>query len=53
MEEASPPSTKQEEWRSFLFLAFIMAPVLAVLVVGGYGFLVWMFQLLTGRLPTG
>lgn len=53
MDEASAPSTKQEEWRSFLFLAFIMAPVLAVLVVGGYGFLVWMFQLLTGRLPTG
>ncbi|HZX33471.1 MAG TPA: periplasmic nitrate reductase, NapE protein [Rhodocyclaceae bacterium] len=53
MDEASAPSTQQEEWRSFLFLAFIMAPVLAVLVVGGYGFLVWMFQLLTGRLPTG
>lgn len=53
MEEASAPSTKQEEWRSFLFLAVVMAPVLAVLVVGGYGFLVWMFQLLSGRLPTG
>lgn len=53
MEEASAPSTKQEELRSFLFLAIVMAPVLAVLVVGGYGFLVWMFQLLTGRLPTG
>lgn len=53
MQESSAPTTKQEEWRSFLFLAFIMAPVLAVLVVGGYGFLVWMLQLLTGRLPTG
>jgi periplasmic nitrate reductase NapE len=53
MEEASAPSTKQEEWRSFLFLAIVMAPVLAVIVVGGYGFLVWMFQLLTGKLPTG
>jgi len=53
MEEASAPSTKQEEWRSFLFLAIVMAPVLAVIVVGGYGFLVWLFQLLTGRLPTG
>lgn len=52
-EEASAPSTRQEEWRSFLFLAVVMAPVLAIIVVGGYGFLVWMFQLLTGKLPTG
>jgi nitrate reductase NapE len=46
------PSTKQEELRSFLFLAVVMAPVLAVVVVTGYGFAVWMFQLLTGQLPT-
>jgi nitrate reductase NapE len=25
-----------------------MAPVVAVALVGGYGFLVWMYQLLTG-----
>ncbi|HJW27246.1 MAG TPA: periplasmic nitrate reductase, NapE protein [Rhodocyclaceae bacterium] len=53
MEESSAPSTKQEELCSFLFLAIVMAPVFAVLAVGGYGFLVWMFQFLTGRLPTG
>lgn len=53
MEDPASPLVKQEEWRSFLFLAVVMAPILAVLVVGGYGFLVWMFQLLTGRLPTG
>lgn len=54
MEKVSaPPSTKQEELRSFLFLAVVMAPVLAVLVVGGYGFLVWIYQLLSGQLPTG
>jgi nitrate reductase NapE len=53
MEKASAPSTQQEEWRSFLFLAIVMAPLVAVLVVGGYGFLVWMLQLLTGRLPAG
>lgn len=39
---------KTEEWRSFLFLTVVMAPVLAVVIVGGYGFLVWMYQLLTG-----
>jgi len=32
----------------FLVLAAAIWPVLAVGVVGGYGFLVWMFQLLTG-----
>lgn len=53
MDQPSDVSTKQEEWRSFLFLAVVMAPVLAVLVVSGYGFCVWMFQLLSGRLPTG
>lgn len=53
MEEQSVASTKQEEWRTFLFLAVVTAPVLAVMVVGGYGFAVWMYQLLTGQLPTG
>ncbi|WP_084514035.1 periplasmic nitrate reductase, NapE protein [Salipiger mucosus] len=32
----------------FLFLAFGVWPVVAVGVVGGYGFLVWMFQLIAG-----
>ncbi|MCW5657783.1 MAG: periplasmic nitrate reductase, NapE protein [Burkholderiaceae bacterium] len=41
-------STRQEELRSTLFLAVVMAPVLAVIVVAGYGFLVWMFQLVAG-----
>ena len=40
--------TKAQELRSFLFLSVVMAPVLAVIVVAGYGFLVWMFQLLAG-----
>jgi nitrate reductase NapE len=46
------PSTRQEELRSFLFFTVVMAPVLAVVVVGGYGFLVWMYQLIAGP-PTG
>lgn len=45
------PSTRQEELRTFLFLTVVLAPLLAVMVVGGYGFLVWMYQLLTGDLP--
>ena len=40
--------TKAQELRSFLFLAVVMAPVLAVMIVGGYGFLVWIFQMFAG-----
>ena len=39
---------RREEWRSFLFFTVVMAPVLAVVIVTGYGFLVWMYQLLAG-----
>jgi nitrate reductase NapE len=39
---------RTEEWRTWVFLTVVMAPVLAVMVVGGYGFLVWMYQLFTG-----
>jgi periplasmic nitrate reductase NapE len=46
-----PPSTYQEELRTFLFLTVAMAPILAVAIVGGYGFAVWMYQLITGDLP--
>lgn len=35
---------KTEEFRSWLFLTAVMAPVLAVMVVSGYGFAVWMLQ---------
>ncbi len=40
------------EWRSFLFLTVVMVPVLTVLIIAGYGFAVWMFQVVAGP-PTG
>lgn len=49
--QASParaPTTRGEELRVFLFLTVVLAPVLAVMVVGGYGFAVWMYQLVAG-----
>jgi periplasmic nitrate reductase NapE len=49
---ASAPSSKREEWRSFLFFTIVMAPALAVSIVVGYGFLVWMYQLVAGP-PAG
>ena len=45
--------TKAEEIRAFLFITIVAAPVLAIAIVGGYGFFVWMYQLFTGTLPTG
>jgi len=48
MDKQTEPHTKSQELRAFLLLAVVMAPVLAVAVVSGYGFLVWMVQLVTG-----
>ena len=42
------PSTRKAELRSFLFLTVVMAPILTVMIVGGYGFLVWMYQMVNG-----
>jgi periplasmic nitrate reductase NapE len=39
---------KRPELAMFLFLTFVLAPVIAVLVVAGYGFLVWMYQIIAG-----
>jgi len=46
--ESSETFTKAQELRSFLFLSVVMAPVLAVIFVSGYGFVVWMVQLIVG-----
>jgi nitrate reductase NapE len=48
MEESDEKFTKAQELRSFLFLAVVMAPVLAGVIVAGYGFIVWMVQAVVG-----
>lgn len=46
---APPPrSSFRKELLAFLVLAFGIWPVLAVGLVGGYGFLVWMWQIVFG-----
>lgn len=46
---AGPPaSTRRREMLAFLAVAFGIWPVVAVGVVGGYGFLVWMYQIVFG-----
>jgi nitrate reductase NapE len=46
--DGDSPSTRQEELRSFLFFTVVMAPVLAVLLVASYGFVVWMIHMIAG-----
>ena len=48
MDKANAPHTRSQELRAFLLLSVVMAPVLAVGLVSGSGFLVWMFQLIAG-----
>ena len=40
--------TRRREIVAFAVLAVLIWPFVAVAVVGGYGFLVWMYQIVTG-----
>ena len=41
-------SSKRRELAGFLFLTVVLAPAMTIAIVGGYGFLVWMYQLVNG-----
>jgi len=41
-------TTRSEEFRGFLFLTVVLAPALAIALVGGYGFAIWMYQIIAG-----
>ncbi|MBP2701761.1 trimethylamine N-oxide reductase system protein TorE [Photobacterium lucens] len=32
------------EWRTFLFIVVLLFPILSVMFVSGYGFIVWALQ---------
>ena len=56
MTETPPIDAKYERRREaglFLLLTVVLFPVLAVLIVAGYGFVVWMSQLLLFGPPSG
>jgi periplasmic nitrate reductase NapE len=46
------PIQKKKELQAFLFLTVVVAPLMAVTVVGGYGLLIWLYQMFAG-LPGG
>ncbi len=39
---------RKQEWRLFVFIVVFLFPLLSVMVVGGFGFVVWMYQLIAG-----
>lgn len=43
-----PVRQRRRELIAFLILAFGIWPVVAVAVVGGFGFIVWMWQIIFG-----
>jgi nitrate reductase NapE protein len=45
---SAEPASKRREIMMFLLLAVVIWPFITVAVVGGYGFLVWMTQLIVG-----
>ncbi|WP_261841845.1 periplasmic nitrate reductase, NapE protein [Aliamphritea ceti] len=47
-ESGGQNSSRFQETRAFLFLTGIIAPAVAVSIVVGYGFIVWISQILTG-----
>lgn len=48
MPEHAETPRKKQELLVFFFLAFVVAPILAVILVAGYGFCVWMYQIIMG-----
>ncbi len=39
---------KSAELKGFLFLTVVLAPALSVALVGGYGLIIWIYQILAG-----
>jgi periplasmic nitrate reductase NapE len=50
--EIVPAESRSRETRVFLFLTIVMAPLMAIALVGSYGLLIWLYQLFLGP-PTG
>ena len=46
--ETAETGRRSVEWRVFLFITMVLFPVLSVLIVGGWGLLVWITQMLSG-----
>jgi periplasmic nitrate reductase NapE len=43
-----PANTRSREAGVFFFLTVVLAPVLAVAIVGAYGLVIWLYQMFAG-----
>jgi nitrate reductase NapE len=50
MQSSTPEKNteKRDERIAVVFLAVVLAPIVAVMLVAGYGFCVWMYQIIAG-----
>ena len=46
--ETTPAVSRSRETRVFLFLTVVLAPMIAVAVVGSYGLMIWLYQMFMG-----
>ncbi len=46
--QSDQKTSRLRELMGFLFLTVVLAPAVTVAIVGGYGFIVWMYQLVAG-----
>ncbi|AMD01414.1 MULTISPECIES: periplasmic nitrate reductase, NapE protein [Halomonas] len=44
----APEERKKKELKLFLFIAILLFPILAIALVGSFGFSVWIYQTFTG-----
>jgi nitrate reductase NapE len=45
--------TKRGERRVFLFITVFLFPALSIILIGGYGFLIWILQIIFGPPTSG
>ena len=46
--KSKKPNPKFRELSAFFFLTVFLAPAVSVALVGGYGFAIWIYQLIAG-----
>jgi len=44
----NPVTRKKAELKAFLFLTVAIAPILSVMIVGAFGFAIWLSQMVLG-----
>lgn len=47
-DKSNSEATKKYEKNTFVFLAVFLAPILSIIIVGGFGFMIWISQMLFG-----